>query len=240
MMRLTWGRLGTIILAVFIGLPASATVDQALIAGGWHEITFDGKDANRFAPDTSGGISVLSDNSVSLIQMPIDVDLSKTPLLSWRWQVAKPAPPSDLSTKGKDDRSLALYIAFPFVSEEASAFERFRRSVVEAIAGERAPGRVLTYVWGGNGERGERVRSPYFGDSGMITILRPASATAGQWFDETVNIAEDYRRVFGSSAPDPVSIAIGSDSDDTLSLVEGVIADVGFIASPDLSNEAAN
>lgn len=236
MPKLTAGRIGTTILAIMIGWPSLASVDQALVAGGWNEIRFDGKAPNRFAPDKSGGITVLSDNSVSLIQMPIDVDLSETPFLSWQWQVAKPGPPSDLSIKGEDDRSLALYVAFPFIPEEATAFERVRRSVVEAFAGRQAPGRVLTYVWGGIGERGERVKSPYFGDSGMITILRPASAKAGRWFEETVDIAEDYRHIFGSDAPNPISIAIGSDSDDTSSIVEGVVSDIVFVAQNDTSS----
>ena len=224
------------VFALVIGFPAWATnVDQTLLADGWLEITFDGKTPNRFSPDGTGGIVVMSDKSVSLIRRPLSVDLDKTPLLSWRWQVTMPAPPADLSVKGEDDRSLALYIAFPFVAKEATVFERMRRSLIEAIAGDEAPGRVLTYVWGGDADRGERLRSPYFGDSGMITVLRPANAP-GQWFEERVDIASDYQRVFGSPAPDPVSIAIGSDSDDTESMVEGIVADLGFVAQTDTSH----
>lgn len=224
--------LGT--LALLIGLPSWAMgLDQALLAEGWLEITFDGKTPNRFSSYGSGGILVMSDGSVSLIRRPLDVDLEKTPFLSWRWQVTMPAPPADLSVKGEDDRSLALYVAFPFVAEEASVFERMRRTIVETIAGKEAPGRVLTYVWGGNAKRGETVNSPYFGDSGMITVLRPASTTPGRWFEESVDIASDYKRVFGSTAPDPVSIAIGSDSDDTESRVEGIITNVIFVPRND-------
>ncbi len=226
------------VLALIVGFPALAmNVDQALLADGWLEITFDGKTPNRFSPDGFGGIAVLSDKSVSLIRRPLDVDLEETPFLSWRWQVTVPAPPADLSVKGEDDRSLALYVAFPFVPEEATVFERMRRSVVETVAGEEAPGRVLTYVWGGKAKRGDEVRSPYFGDSGMITVLRPANTSPGRWFEETVDIASDYRRIFGSVAPDPVSIAIGSDSDDTESMVEGVVANLDFVARSEASSE---
>jgi hypothetical protein len=238
MLGLNLGRAWLGVLALLIGLPAWATdVDQALLADGWLEITFDGKTPNRFSPDGTGGVIVMSDRSVSLIRRPLDVDLKATPFLSWRWQVTMPAPPADLSVKGEDDRSLALYVAFPFVAEEATVFERMRRSIVEAVAGDEAPGRVLTYVWGGKAKRGETVRSPYFGESGMITVLRPASTTPGQWFEESVDVASDYRRIFGSAAPDPVSIAIGSDSDDTASKVEGIVADVGFVTQSEATIE---
>lgn len=224
------------VFVLLLGIPALAmNVDSTLIADGWSEITFDGKTPNRFVPDQSGGVAVKSEESVSLIQRQLDVDLDETPFLSWRWQVAKAAPATDLGIKGEDDRSLALYVAFPFVTEEATAFERMRRAIVEKVAGKEAPGRVLTYVWGGSRERGEQVKSPYLGQSGMITILRPASTEASTWFEEIVDLKGDYLRTFGSKAPDPISIAIGADTDDTESMAEGVITNLNFKARADSS-----
>lgn len=228
-LRCTW----LAILALFVGVPVLAAVDEALLDAGWREVTFDGKIANRFTPDGTGGVAVQSDKSVSLVQRPLDVDLEATPHLSWRWRVDAPVPPTNLAVKGEDDRSLALYVAFPFVPEEAGVMERMKRAIVEKLAGKEAPGRVLMYVWGGQGDRGDRVQSPYLGDAGMMTILRPARTEAETWFDETVDVAEDYRRTFGSEPPDPASIAIGADTDDTESLVLGVVADLLFVGAAD-------
>ena len=218
-------------LGLLISLPALAAVDQALVSDGWQEITFDGKTPNRFRADAAGALLVESDRSVSLLQMPIDVDLEATPLLSWRWRVEQPAPPTDLGVKGEDDRSLALYVAFPFQPEDASAFERMKHALLENLAGEDIPGRILAYVWGGEGERGDRVISPHLGDAGIITILRPAGSGTGIWQEERVDVAEDYRRTFGSEPPDPISLAIGADTDDTRSAALGVIADLEFIGN---------
>lgn len=230
MLRLYLNRAWLSIFALLASLPVLAQVDEALLAEGWSEVIFDGKAPNHFVSHASGGVTVMSNQSVSLARQPLSVDLEKTPYLAWRWRVESQVPPTDLSTKGEDDRSLALYVAFPFVPEEATLMERMKRAVVETAAGEEAPGRVLTYVWGGDGERFDRVQSPYLGASGIITILRPAHSDEGVWFDEIIDVADDYRQTFGSDAPDPISIAIGADSDDTSSEAKGVIADLSFVA----------
>ena len=46
----------------------------------------------------------------------------------------------------------------------------------------KTPGRVLVYIWGGEGARGDRVPSPHLGDAGMMTILRPANTASGTWY----------------------------------------------------------
>ncbi|MEZ5934391.1 MAG: DUF3047 domain-containing protein [Alphaproteobacteria bacterium] len=211
----------------------ATNVDSTLLAEGWSEVTFDGKAPNRFTPSPSDGVVVESDDSVSLLQRDVEVDLDRTPCLTWRWQVSEPAPPSDLTVRGEDDRSLALYVAFPFDAEHATAFEHMQRAVVEKLAGKEAPGRVLMYVWGGDGARGDRVESPHLGESGMMTILRPARTETGIWFEETVDVAEDYRRIFESEPPDPITIAIGADTDDTQSMAKGAVADMAFVSKSD-------
>ncbi|MEM7044859.1 MAG: DUF3047 domain-containing protein [Pseudomonadota bacterium] len=237
MILLNLGRVWLVVVALSIGLPAVALVDESLVADGWQEVTFDGKTPNRFRTDVAGELLVESEKSVSLIQRSIDVNIARTPRLSWRWRVVRQVPPTDLATKGEDDRTLALYVAFPFVPAEASAFERMRRAVIEKFAGSEAPGRVLMYVWGGEGARGDRVISPYLGDAGIITILRPAGSETQTWQDEIVDIAEDYRQTFGSEPPDPISLAIGADSDDTQTTALGAITDLAFVGTSPTQRE---
>ncbi|MGI9506410.1 MAG: DUF3047 domain-containing protein [Geminicoccaceae bacterium] len=155
---------------------AAAEVQSSLSDLGWNEITFSNKMPNRFVALDDGGIEVSSDHGVSLLKKPVMVDLTKEPTLSWRWRVATSAPATDLSIRGDDDRSLAVYVAFPFVPEEAGFFERLERRVVERTMGKDTPWRVLAYVWGGLGERGDQVASPHMGDAAVMTILRPPAA----------------------------------------------------------------
>ena len=203
-------------------------IDRLLNITDWQEITFDGKTSNQFHQAPGGGIQVESRQSVSVLQRPLMVDLADQPILRWRWRVDRAAPASDLSVKGGDDRSLAIYVAFPFVPTEANLFERLKRSMVETIAGKDAPGRILCYVWGGEGARGDLVPSPYYGSAGMQKILRPAGSPTGEWFEEEVDIAADYRATFGDDPPNPLNIAISADSDDTGTVIAATVVDLAF------------
>lgn len=222
-------------LASCLSTSAFADVDQPLASEGWQEMPFDGKAANRFTLTKDGALQVDSNSSVSVLQKSVTVDIETKPILRWRWCVTEPAPATDLAIKGEDDRSLAVYVAFPFVPEEASAFQKMERRIVEKTAGPDTPGRILMYVFGGKRDRGTIVESPHLGEAGMMKILRPAAGTpAGEWFEETVDIAKDYRKAFGTEPPPPMSLAISADTDDTESRSRGLVMDLGFVGEPQI------
>ncbi|WP_417793304.1 DUF3047 domain-containing protein [Terasakiella pusilla] len=202
--------------------------DTLLKERGWLELLFDNKKPNVFATQTDGAIMVGSDASVSLLYKPLSVDLAQTPRLSWAWKVDRSVPPTDLSVKGKDDRSLALYISFPFDEARAGFWERFVRSIVVALKGEDTPGRVISYVWGGDYAAGEIIESPYLKSAGALIALQKANAPTSRWVSEQVNVAADYERIFGEPANQPYQIAISADSDDTESQSIGWIKDLEF------------
>jgi hypothetical protein len=60
-------------------------------------------------------------------------------------------------------------------------------------------------------------------------VLRPADSPTGQWFEERVDIAQDYREAFGEDPPDPTQVAISADTDDTGSTSRGFVADLAFV-----------
>jgi hypothetical protein len=166
---------------------------------------------------------------VSRLYRPVEVDLAATPVLTWRWRVDEPVPPTDLTEKGEDDTAITLYVGFPWNPGEASFMERLKRPLVEAYAGEDAPGRVLAYVFGGKQPRGTAVDSPHLGDAGAMRVLRPAQSPTGEWFEERVDLAKDYRAAFGEDLPAPMQIAISADTDDTGSTSRGFVKDLAFV-----------
>jgi Protein of unknown function (DUF3047) len=204
-----------------------------LEAAGWRELEVTGKPGNRFVGQPDGAIEVVSSSSVSRLYRPIEVDLDATPVLRWRWRVDEPVPPTDLTQKGEDDTALTLYVGFPWDSGEASFTERLTRPLVEAYAGEDAPGRVLAYVFGGEQARGEVVASPHLRSAGAMRVLRPADSPTGEWFEERVDLVQDYREAFGEDPPDPTQIAISADTDDTGSTSRGLVADLAFVGRDD-------
>ena len=200
-----------------------------LAAAGWRELEVKGKPANRYVGHPDGSIEVVSSSSVSRLYRPVEVDLDATPVLTWRWRVDQPVPPTDLTQKGEDDTAITLFVGFPWDPERASFTERLKRPLVETLAGEDAPGRVLAYVFGGKQRRGEAVDSPHLGAGGAMRVLRPADSPTGEWFEERVDIAQDYRESFGEEAPDPTQIAISADTDDTGSTTSGFVAALAFV-----------
>jgi hypothetical protein len=208
---------------------AGAVVAPELEAEGWREVPNPNKSENTFRRGPEGSIEVISDSSVSTLYKPVDVNLQERPILTWRWRVDEPAPATDLSVEGEDDCSLAVYVGFPYQPGQASMFERMKRSLVESWVGEEAPGRVLRYVFCGSHERGEVVESPYLGSAGYVRVLRPADTPTGQWFEEQVDVAADYRQAFGEEPPDPTQLAIQADTDNTGSSSRALVADIEFV-----------
>lgn len=218
-------------LLTFAAPAAAETVPAGpdLQAAGWRELGVSGKPGNRFTGQADGVIEVASSSSVSRLYRPIEVDLDATPVLTWRWRVDDPVPPTDLTRKGEDDTAITLYVGFPWDPGRASFMERLTRPLVEGYAGEDAPGRVLAYVFGGAHQRGEVVASPHLGSAGFMRVLRPAESPTGEWFEERVDLAADYREAFGEDPPDPAQIAISADTDDTGSSSRGFVARLSFV-----------
>jgi hypothetical protein len=200
-----------------------------LQATGWRELGVSGKAGNRFVGRPDGAIEVISSTSVSRLYRRLQVDLNATPVLTWHWRVDEPVPPTDLTQKGEDDTALTLYVGFPWDPERASFTERLTRPLVEAYVGEDAPGRVLAYVFGGEQRRGDAVKSPHLRASGFMRVLRPADSPTGQWFEERVDVVEDYREAFGEEPPDPSQLAISADTDNTRSNSRGSVKGLAFL-----------
>jgi len=205
-------------------------VGPDLAAAGWREMPFKDKRPNRYVGHADGRLEILSDRSVSLLYQPVQVDVTRTPCLTWRWRVDRSMGPTDLRRKGQDDRPAAVYVAFPFVAAEASVAERLKRFVIEQVEGPDTPGRVLIYMWGGLGARGDRFLSPHIGAAGPMQILRPGDTPLGEWRDEQADVAGDYRRAFGTAPPSTQFVAVAADSDDTNSASAASVQGLAFRA----------
>ncbi len=214
---LIWSVAISAVIATSTALVASTgdAVAPDLTALGWEEVTFDGKIPNRFHPCGEHCVAVETKASVSMIGRPVDADLARAPVLSWEWKIERPVVASDLTAKGEDDRAVAVYVTFPYDPDSSSFKENLLRPLVELARGVDAPGRVISYVWGGFGERGQVVESPFFGGVNAMIVSRTQAAPVGEWVMERVDIAADHKRVFGYKPKSAQHILISADSDDT-------------------------
>ncbi len=217
------------LLALLPAAPAEAEVAAALAERGWEEIIFEDYTPNRWLA-IPGGVRVLSEGSVSIVFRPLAAELAATPVLRWRWRSEMAPLPADLTQSEGEDRALALYVGFPYQPERAGFWEQLKRLAMVAVQGEDAPGRLLTYVWGGDRPRGTLLRREDTGAVDAIAILRTPGDPVGVWLEERVDVAADFHAAFGWEAPDPTHIGIVSDSDDSGQAIDASIADIAYEA----------
>ena len=203
-----------------ISLPIGPDLERA----GWKVLTLSGKPPTHFVGRADGTIKVTSESSVAFLYLEVPAASQHKRHLSWRWRVDLTMSATDLSRKGYDDRPLALHVSFPSRSHEGDLWQRLRR----AFIGVPLSGKLLTYVWGGTGQRGDKLANPHVNGDGVIYILRSGHAPTGRWFTEKIDITADFERAFGYEAPSPTYIVVSADTDDTAGRSIGVIADIIF------------
>jgi hypothetical protein len=170
-----------------------------------------------------------ANGSMALLARPIVADLSKTPILCWRWLVDAPVARGDMTKKAGDDYAARLYVAFDVPDAAMSAGTRLKLGIARRLFGAAVPDAALNYVWDNRHAVGFRAKSPYT-DRAELVVAETGIGKAGTWVVERVNVADDYRRAFGSAAAKPIQLAVASDTDNTKSRAHAAFADIHFVA----------
>jgi hypothetical protein len=215
----------TLVAAILAGSvqPASALEKSA-----WKVMEFPGITPSSFMHRPDGRIDVVSDKSSAMLYRALESDESDRRYLRWRWRVDAAPPATDLTRRG-GDRPLAVHLCFRG-KPEGGFLSWVERVVEPSVDGFSRDHRCLTYVWGGKSASGAMFANPYLADRGVMIVLRGAGTPTGEWFDEKIDCAKDYRAAFGESPPRPSFLAISGDSDGTLSRAAGSIANLAFSA----------
>lgn len=207
-------------------LPLQVPIGPDLAKLGWQSLTFDGIPATGYTGSKDGVLEVRADRSASVLYRPLtDVDLAGAHVLQWDWQVVDGLPPTDLEKRGGDDRALALHVWFYPRDGDAGLMARLGAAVTGM-----PPGRMLTYVWGGEQPVGSMFANPHNPEKGRMIVLRGSSAPLGTWLHERIDLAGDYAHAFGGPAPKPAVIAVSGDSDDLGRVSLGRVRGLHFTA----------
>lgn len=127
-------------------------------------------------------------------------DLRTHPVLAWSWRPRQFPEGGDEREADTNDSVLAVYMFVPH----------------SKVAGPKA----LKYVWSEKVEPGTWLTS----NRGLtqVRVLRRGGAGKGEWREERVNVLDDWKKAFESSAtPTPAGIGVLTDSDDTKSTAAG-------------------
>lgn len=126
-----------------------------------------------------------------MLAAPSKVDLTKTPVMRWRWRVVKPIELKP-GEEEPDDQAVVLYFGDGTLLKQ----------------------RCVGYRWEVNTPVGHSGLRKYA--AGMMTVshktLRNRTTPPGVWVTEERNVVEDYRKAYGKM-PDPYFIiSVGANS----------------------------
>ncbi len=174
--------------------------DAACFPTGWKSRSDTASAARVYQVVRDGGgqylHAVAQADSVQ-IGLPVTFRLHDYPLLSWRWRVAELPAGGDERAADTNDSAAGVYVVF------------------KCGLGGLLP-RALKYVWSTAEPTGIALPSPRYPNARII-VLESGAAERGTWKTETVNVADDYRRLFQSEPPEPQGIALLTDADNTKS-----------------------
>ena len=204
------------VLAALLTLVPGVLQAQEIVIGrfskgdlsGWEPKSFKGETRYRLTKD-GGGETVLeaaSSAAASGLFYERKIDLTKTPILTWRWRVERPVDPPDELSKRGDDFAVRVY----FVTSGAGMLS-FPDSVV--------------YVWASRQPEGSSWPNPYTKKARMVAVDSGARH-AGKWRTHRRNMREDFRRYFGRDITEITHIAVMTDSDNSKLSARGWYGDI--------------
>jgi hypothetical protein len=125
-------------------------------------------------------------------------NVKEYPVLAWSWRPQEFPKGADERTT-KNDSALAVYAVFPHTPVSVKS---------------------VKYIWSEKVPKGTHI--PQTGGNTQGVVLRTNGGVGGDWVEERVNVAQDYKRYFKTDeVPKPEGIAVLTDSDDTSSRARG-------------------
>jgi len=198
---------------------------------GWRKAQWSGIRPVTFNATPSGGIRMTGQAQGAFLWRPVQ---GAAACLAWRWRVDAGPPPTDLTRRGGDDRAIAVAVGFAGFGPQMGFATRAQHTLAQAAAGDhRLPRSVLFYIWGGTGREapaGQFFASPWTAGLSKLRVMRPADAPRGQWVEELVELAADWRAAFGGAeVPALQEIMISTDVEDTNSRVDAQVENIRLV-----------
>ncbi|OOV86869.1 DUF3047 domain-containing protein [Oceanospirillum linum] len=184
------------------------TPDQII---GWQAKEFEGHTAYQLKQVSENNVvQALSQGTASGLFYETEIDLNKTPYLSWRWKVTQLPELGDEKIKSGDDFAARVYIVvndgWTFLSTKA-----------------------ISYVWSAKSPEGDEWANPFTGSSAMMVSVRQQEA-GEDWYTEKRNLKADLKRLFGKDIETVKAVAIMTDTDNSQSSAEAWYGDLVFSA----------
>lgn len=199
----------------------------------WQEVRL-GEDIrpNTFTFQTIGNrpsLRIDSNASMSMMATPIEIDLTQTPVLCWRWRVNRVLDKADMAERFGDDYAARLYLSVAIPESEQSLGLKLELGLARSIWGDQVPDGAINYVWDNRQQVGTVMPNAYT-DRVTMVVTESGGGNAGQWVQQRRDVGEEIARVFTRSAK-PVQIALAADTDNTGEAVIAEFADIRFVSA---------
>ena len=186
--------------------------DRAGAPDGWKIREWRGKAAVSVVATASGdALHLKSAGTSTALYKDVSFDIRDRPRLNWRWKVIALPKGADVRLKSTDDQAAQVYVIFP---KWPSAINS----------------RIIGYIWDTQAPKGLELTSTKTSTTKYV-VLRSGQAGLGQWFAESRDVYEDYKRLFKEEPPLVGSVSVMIDSDDTAGTAESYVADIYFSKS---------
>ena len=211
------------------GVAFSAGKPGGSLPEGWqNKPVVSGKTLTHYTLVAEQGTTVLqadASNAASGLVHEGDVDLSKTPVVSWRWKVAAAIPNADNSVGDREDAPARLVFFFEGRSNGLSLGDRAEILAANAV-GEKLPYATLMYIWTNSAPVGTVIANPHTSRVQMIVV----GSEAGKWQSLRRNVANDFEKVFHEKPGKVAGYGVLTDSDNTGGTARAWYGDIRFSA----------
>ncbi|WP_421865874.1 DUF3047 domain-containing protein [Motiliproteus sp.] len=182
---------------VFLQIILVVQVSAAPEAPRWEEESFVGN--TRYTITEQDGVEVIkgeAKGTASLLYRRQQIDLQKTPVVSWRWKI------NDIYRHG--------------ISEKSREGDDYPARIYVVVRNGWLPWQTLAinYVWSSSGVKGDHWPSPYTEQSHMVAV-DAGDARVGSWVALKRDLVEDFKQYFGEDVAELDGYAVMVDGDNT-------------------------
>ncbi len=201
---------------------------------GWRSVRIDKKTpVTIFRSKTIAGVPAIeayAKNSMALYTKSLSINLSKTPILCWRWRVSNVVTSANIAKKSGDDQAARIYLGVDLPNSIIGLATRAKLALARSRSSNEIPDGAISYVWDNQFPVGT-ARNNVFTKQAKIIVAQSGGSRKNQWVNERRNLARDIQTQFKTAKGKVTSIAISSDTDNTGSTVTAAFADLHFVSA---------
>jgi Protein of unknown function (DUF3047) len=217
------------------GIAFSAAEPGAPLPPAWKNLpVVSGKAMTQYTLVSDDRTTVLqadANHSASALMHKGNIDLTRTPVVAWRWKAEGPIEGADNSVGSKEDAPARLVFFFDGDKSKLSLFDQASMNLAKRLGGEEPPYATLMYIWSTTAAQGSVIANPHTGRVQMI-IVSGQPGDAGKWQSLRRNIVQDYEKVFHETPGRITDYGLLTDTDNTGGTTRAWYGDIQFLAGP--------